>query len=159
MISINLNVLENAPSQFTAFDFDSMAVFDDKLILAGEDGLFEQDNSGRDHNESIISWVKFPNTDLGTPRQKRLRKAYLTYEAYGAGLSCEVYFDETLRYTEPVSPTNGLQETGKINGQRIGIGSTLAFRITNISGSDYRISSLDITPLLLGTKPSGANRG
>lgn len=156
MISIDTNILEAASGQFENFDFDSMIVFDGKLILAGADGLMVQDNSGTDNGAAITAWGKTGNTDFGSIRQKRLRKGYTAYEAYGDGLQMGVYFDETLSYTATLAPTNGVQESAKFNGQRTGKGSTLALRFSNINGADFSISSIEITPIILHAKPQGS---
>lgn len=156
MISLDLNILENASGQFTNYDFASMVVFDGKLVLAGPAGIMEQDNSGTDNGTAITAWYKTGGTDFGSIRQKRLRKAYASYEAYGSGLTVGVYIDETLAYTENLSPTNSVQESAKINGRRSGKGSTIAFKFSNISGADFSVNALEITPIILNTKPSGS---
>ena len=153
MISIDLNILENAPGQLHNFDFDSMVVFNGNLVLAGANGIMQQDNSGSDNGEEIDAWAKTGNTDFQTVRQKRLRKAYVTYEAYGAGAVFGAYFDETLEYSAALAPTNGVQESARVNCRRDGKGSILAFQFSNVGGSDFSISALELTPVLLGPKP------
>jgi len=155
MISLDLNILENAPGQLTNFDFDSMVVFDGKLVLGGAAGLMELDDSGTDNGSAITAWGKTGNTDFGTVRQKRLRKGYVTYEAYGSGLTMGVYIDESLSYTESLSPTGGVQESAQFNGRRSGKGSTLAFKFSNVSGADFSLGVIEITPIILGPKPQG----
>lgn len=156
MISLDLNILENAPGQLANFDFDSMIVFDDKLILAGSNGLMVQDNSGTDNGTAITAWCKTGNTDFQSIRQKRLRKAYVAYEAYGSGITAGFYFDESLSYTENLSPTNGVQESARVNCRRSGKGTTLAILFSNVSGADFSISAIEVTPIILGTKPQGS---
>lgn len=155
MISLDLNILENAPGQLANFDFDSMVVFDGKLILAGADGLMEQDSSGTDNGDAITAWYKTGNSNLGTVRQKRLRKAYASYEAYGSGLTIGVYIDEALSYTESLSPTNGVQESARINCRRSGKGSVMAFLVSNVNGADFSVSEIEVTPIILHAKPQG----
>ena len=155
MISLDLNILENAPGQMTNYDFDSMIVFDGKLILAGASGIHERDSSGTDNGTVISAYGKTGNSDLGSVRQKRLRKAYTTYEAYASGVTLGFYFDEALAYTKTLSPTNGVQESARVNCQRNGKGSTLAIKFTNVAGADFSISAFELTPIFLGAKPQG----
>lgn len=156
MISVNIEILEEAPSQFVNHDYDSMVVFDGKLHMANSSGVDVLDESGTDNGDEIEAYAKFPNNDLGTGRQKRLRKGYLTYEAYGSGLEVGVFFDEALSYTEDLRPTNGVQETGVFFGQRIGKGSTIGLKFSNVDGADFSFSALEITPVILHTKPRGS---
>ena len=153
MISLDLNILENAAGQLTNFDFDSMVVFDNKLVLAGADGIMERDNSGTDNGSAISAWGKTGNTNFGTVRQKRIRKAYVAYEAYGDGLTLGTIFDEVLAYTENLSPTNEVEESAKINGRRSGRGSVISFKFSNVNGADFSITSFSITPIILTAKP------
>ena len=156
MISIDTNILEAATGQLENYDFDSMVVFDGKLILAGADGLMERDNSGSDNGTEIDAWYKTGSSNFGTIRQKRLKKAYASYEAYGDGLTVGVYIDETLAYTESLSPTNGVQESARINGRRSGKGSVMAFLVSNVNGSDFSVNEIEITPTILASKPQGS---
>ena len=115
MITLNLEILENAPTQFTNHDYDSMMVFDGKLCMGGEGGIDVLDESGSDNGTAISAWAKLANTDFGTARKKRLRKVYVTYEAYTTGMSVDAFFDELLAYTKSLVPTNGVQETARVD--------------------------------------------
>ena len=136
-IGICLNTENFAPSQYSNFNFNSMCVFNDKVICAGDSGIFEHSGTS-DNTVAITSYFQLPSSSFDTSQQKKFRKLYMS--GYFSGeMAVAVVTDEdeiTAISTGSVSADNATLEVPlnfTDNGEFMGI------EISNVGGADFSI--------------------
>jgi len=70
-----LNTNAFHPSVYSGFDFNSYAVYNNQAFGCKEDGIYRLDGA-TDNGTTINAGIVLPETDFGTLREKRFRKAY-----------------------------------------------------------------------------------
>ena len=150
-ICMELSLL--APTQYANYSFDAMCKFGEIYLGCNDAGIFSLDGQ-TDNNIHIAAFFELLLTDFGVPNQKRIRKAYLGYEASGS-LVLEVKDDEdnVRRYTVGAALDDQRQHGAKIAIGRDGKGRYWSFGIENVEGCDFSIDSLDALVTVLATKP------
>ena len=145
------------PSQYSNYNFNSMCKFGDKYLGANENGIFELNSGELDVAALIESIIELLTTDLGVSNQKRIRSVYVGYEADG-DLLLVVYDDDSNQREFILDPnhTDNEQSSAKVPVGRDGKGRYWTFRIENIAGADFSIDNIELVPILLNCKPSGA---
>jgi len=141
-----------APTQYANYNFDSMCKFGDIYLGCNELGIFTLDGE-TDSNVHIDAFFELLLTDFGIPNQKRIRKAYLGYEASGS-LVLEVKDDDNniRRYTVESALGNQRQHGVRVPVGRDGKGRHWAFRVENVAGCDFSVDSIDVLVAVLGKK-------
>ena len=139
-IGICLNTENFAPSQYSNFNFNSMCVFNDKVLCAGESGIFE--HSGTSDNSTVItSYFQLPSSNFDTSQQKKFRKLYLSGYISGE-MAVTVITDEdtaSVVYTGSMTADNVTYEVPlnyTDNGEFVGV------KIANVNGADFSIDSI-----------------
>jgi len=158
-MAVELSIL--AITQYMHFNFDSLVRFGDAYLGCNELGIFALGGNS-DNNIDIDSFFELLTTDFGIPNQKRIRKAYLGYEANGS-LVLEVKDDEnnSRRFTVESILEDQRQYSAKVPIGRNGKGRYWTFKIENVSGCDFSVDSIDALITVLAKKPgkTGLNTG
>lgn len=141
-----------APTQYVNYNFDSMCKLGDVYLGCNELGIFSLQGD-TDSDVHIDAFFELLTTDLGIPNQKRIRKAYLGYEASGS-LVLEVKDDEdnVRRFTIEASLNDQRQHGVRVPVGRDGKGRYWTFRLENVGGCDFSVDSLDALIMVLGKK-------
>ena len=142
-----------AVTQYDQYNFNSMCKLGDVYLGCNDTAIYEltgDDDAGTD----IDAFFELPPTDFGLPNQKRLRKAYIGYEADGQ-LRLTVEDDEgnTREYPINVQLKTLRQHGGIVPIGRDGKGRYWGFKIENVNGSDFSVDSIDVSITLLAKKP------
>lgn len=143
MATVRTNLKNNAPTQYSNFDFTSMCLFNGVPIGAGPNGLFRlccgDDDNGTDIDAYFIPVV----TDFGVLERKTMRYAYLSGHCDGS---------VTVRAEGNGAGVSGPHEcaflgTEERQQQRVQLGrglkaSFFEVKIANASGSRFKIDSV-----------------
>lgn len=140
-VGICLNLKNIAASQYMNYNFNSLAVFNGKLIGANESGIFEL--SGNTNNGvEIESFFRLGYSDFNTPRQKTIRKFYITGYVDG-NISLTTYLDGEVK-TEYIRLYKGINtEIMSIDINSNDRGRYISILIKNLDGSDFSIDAID----------------
>ncbi len=141
-----------APTQYANYNFDGMCKFGDSYLGCNELGIFTLDGD-TDDNIHIAAFFELLLTDLGIPNQKRIRKAYLGYEASGS-LVLEVKDDDNnvRRFTVFAALDDQRQHGVRVPIGRDGKGRYWSFRVENVGGCDFSVDSMDVLVTVLAKK-------
>ena len=141
-----------APTQYSNYNFDAMCKFGDVYLGCNEFGIFSLDGE-TDDNIHIAAFFELLLTDFGIPNQKRIRKAYLGYEASGS-LVLEVEDDDNnvRRFTVGAALADHRQHGTRVPVGRDGKGRYWAFRLENVDGCDFSVDSMDVLVTVLAKK-------
>lgn len=142
-----------AVTQYAKYNFNSMCKLGDVYLGSDDDAIYELSGSD-DAGTDIDAFFELPGTDFGLPNQKRIRKAYIGYEADGQ-LMLEVKDDDdnVRRYPVNVPLKDLRQHSTAVPIGRDGKGRYWGFKIENVNGSDFSVDSIDISIVLLAKKP------
>ena len=151
---LDMNLSNQAVTQYSNFDFDAVCVDDQNNVLAGNgNGLFYLEREDSDEAQ-IDAFFLLPLTDFGNENQKRIRSFLIGGETDGE-LLVSIATDEDLeRFFDVVFDKDSLAQSGaKGFGVRSQKGRYWQFKIQNVDGSDFSIDELSVTPVILHTKP------
>lgn len=141
--SVNTENLE--VTEYSNYDFLSMAMFNGKPVGVGAAGIYEL-SGGDDAGTNIDASALFGFDDLGTANMKRMFNAYLGYKSDGA-VEVQISIDG-----EPAVRTytvNKISGTTGIKRGRATIAKGLRSRywqvgVKNVAGSDLELDTLDL---------------
>lgn len=149
-LTLHLNTL--APMQYDGYDFASLAAVDGVPMGGGEDGLFELHTGDADvidpadaenGTRPIAAFFELLRSDLGDPRNKRVRHLLVAGETDGA-IVATVTFDEQRSFSETLRPatTDQYQDGLQGPGSRRVKGRHIAIRIDNVAGCDFSVDAI-----------------
>lgn len=148
MIVLDTNLAaRSATTQYTNFNFDSMARFGNKYLAANESGLYEVAKSyDTDADTSIEAYFEIATINFSITSQKRLRAVYVTFEsASDLTLKINTELSPVESYTIPASGAG--QKTRKININRSLKGVHWTFQIY-ASNVDFSIDHISVLPII-----------
>ena len=149
-LGLTINLRRNALSQYQGYNFNSMCEWNGLYLGANEDGIFTLEDSETDNGTEILSIVETVTTNFDTDHAKRMRKAYIGYEASG-NLILKIVVDDEHEHTYFLKPVKKqqLQHKTKVPLGRDLKGDYFMYRIENKNGCDFSIDSLDMVPVTL----------
>lgn len=155
MIVFDTNVAaQNATTQYLSFNFNSMVKFGQQFLCAGDDGLFQLEGTSKifpsDESAYLTTECYFePVTmDFGISNQKRLRAAYIGYEANDdLTLKISTELSSVQSFTLPATTTG--QHARKVAISRNLKGRYWTFQIYG-SGVVFAIDSIEVLPIVRG---------
>jgi len=155
VIATNLKNL--ASTQYTNYNFNSFSEINGVKIGLNETGVFELDKVSDDDGTDIAAFAELARSDWGSPSMKRIRKAYIGYEAEDR-LKLTFKADEGREEVYYLEPTLSLEKQGSsvMNGRRTQKGRYWEVKIENTKGCDFSLDAIDITPIVLTNKPGGS---
>lgn len=158
MMVLSTNLKNKATTQFTNFDFDSVVNFKDKILLAGDSGLFQYTGE-TDNGTDVIGYFEPITTDFGISQDKRIRFVYLSFEA-ASDLILTVSTNRGHSEAYTVSVTSG-QQSARVAISRALYGRYFTFQIKNSPddsstgfSNDFSIDRMSVLPII---KSYGAN--
>jgi hypothetical protein len=144
MIILDTNLTNKATSQYV-LDINSLVKFNGKFFCASDSGLFKFSGT-TDNGTAINSYFELKTMDFDIPNEKRLRFAYIGYEASSAiTLTITTELDITDSYTLPAS-TN-LQSGYRVTISRKLYGRYFTFKFT---GAGFAIDHVSVLPIIRG---------
>jgi len=148
VIGICLNTEINAISQYADFSFDSMCVFNGEIIGAGSSGIYTHDGDN-DGTNSILAFFELFATNLGTTKQKRIKRIFIDGTFMGFLQSTSIFDTaDGTTYTSICSPTLVSSQL-KVPMNYTDNGEYISLRICNIDGSDFSVDNIDADISLL----------
>jgi len=154
MQTVRTNLSNNASSQYTNFDFNSMCRFNGVILAAGAGGLFKACCGSDDNGTDIDAYFTPVKTNFGSLNKKRERHVYLAGECDGE-MQVDLICDDKAAigpYEVAFQPTEGQQR------RRVKVGASdfayASHKVGNVDGSNF---SIDIIEAYLDVKPYGGN--
>jgi len=151
MLSITTELSKFAPTQTTLMGFNSYCKVGYRYLAADSDGLYAIYEGEDANGTNIDSYFKLVRTDFGIANHKRLRAAYIGYEASG-NLKLTITVDEKFKREFTLAP----QQSGQLqHGIRVPLtrdlrGRYFEFKFENVSGCDFSIDSVKLIATVLG---------
>jgi len=140
-----------AITQYSNFNFESLAVFNGVLIGATIDGLYSLLDADDDDGTDIDAIFETITTDFGVPSKKKLRRAYIAGEASG-NITFKFKTDDGdyEEYTLTPAQLSQLQHRCRLNLKHIQKGNYWMLRVENADGCDFSIDSVDLLTIIMG---------
>ena len=161
-LTLAMNLKNLAPSQYRAFDMDSMAAWGGRHVASNSDGFFllggDSDGvDGEDNPVPIDAFFETIQTDFGSDRQKRVAMLLAGYEASG-NLAVTVSYDNQAVNADPLAPRKSAQTPHAVRTPvpRRGVGCYVSVRIANVDGADFAINRIQAEVIFEGRRPSGS---
>ena len=151
-LTLSLNLVNMAVTQFCNYDFNSFCKIGDKYFGANDSGIFELTGND-DAGSNIGAFFELVLSDFGISNMKRIRSLYVGGESDGS-LTVTLKDDENNSRTYNLNLTSGnKQSSGKVPVGRDGRGRYWQVRIDNVSGAYFAIDSIKALAVILGRKP------
>jgi hypothetical protein len=155
MITFDTNVAaQNATTQYLNFDYNSLTKVGKQFFCASENGLYRIAGSSEifpaddDTTEIVESYFELATMDFGLSNQKRLRAAYIGYEADGdLTLKISTELVSAVSYTLPA--TTAGQHARRVSLSRTLKGRYWTFQIYG-NGVNYAIDMIQVLPIIRG---------
>jgi hypothetical protein len=154
VLAMNLEIY--ATTQYVGYPFNSFCEFDGVPIGAGDGGIFQLDTGDLDHSSDIDAFVEFPKLDFGSPMSKHARRVTINGLAMG-----------DLQFT--CSADDGPEFVKNIRVKALGRhsfmaeylrsdcrGTYLQFKLSNVNGAYFSISSIDLDLIIPGMRETPA---
>jgi hypothetical protein len=129
-----LNTNQFHPSVYSGFDFNSYAVYNNQAFGCREDGIYRLDGT-TDNGTTINAGIVLPETDFGTLREKRFRKAYFGISGTSPSIRMET---DTANVTYTIS-------SSKANIQRNQKGKDWTLKVSGYDDMDF----IELVPIIL----------
>ena len=150
MIVLDTNLVAGAATtQYSNFDFESMAAFNNEILAANENGLYlVSKDIATDDTASIVAYFEIATINFSLSSQKRLRAAYVTFEAANdLRLTVSTELSSAENYVIPA--TGAGQKTRKVNINRSLHGVHWTFQIYS-DGVDFSLDNIKVLPIVRG---------
>jgi len=155
MIVFDTNIVaNNATTQYSNFDFNSIVKFDNQFLCADNAGLFKISGTTKISQADDLTYIstdcyfELATMDFDISSQKRLRAVYIGYEADGdLTLKISTELSSIESYTLPAT-TSG-QHARKVSINRSLKGRYWTFQIYG-SGVTFAIDHIKILPIVRG---------
>jgi hypothetical protein len=142
-LGVALNTVLMAPTQYAGVNFDSMCVFEGKILGAGVSGICEM-TGNTDLGVAITSFFQLPSTDLGASKAKKLRSMILSgYHNGNVKLTIVKDNDESTEYTINLNGAADHRNI-KVDLNSNDLGRYIGLVVENIAGSDFSIDAIDL---------------
>lgn len=155
MIVFDTNIAaSNATTQYLNFNFNSMVKFGKQFLCAGDDGLFQLEGTTKifpsDESTCLTTECYFePVTmDFGISNQKKLRTAYIGYEADG-DLTLKISTELSAVQSYILPATTPGQHARKVSINHSLRGRYWTFQIYG-SGVTFAVDSIEVLPIIRG---------
>ena len=140
-VGVLLNLENLAGAQIRGYNFNSMCVFNGKLLGAGADGISEI-GGVIDNSTAISAFFEIPQTDLGISENKRVREVVVDGYTKGS-FTMTTVIDETEKTVYTVNGTGAYANSSmRIEMNSNDSGRLVGFKFANTSGSDFSIRSI-----------------
>lgn len=154
MTTLAMNLYNQAVTQYTKFDYNSLAVFNNTPIGLSNSGIQKLEQDSHD-GDTINAYFVTPYTDLGDTRQKRIRTMLIggqTDDTIQITVECDE--NDSNSYTVEFSQDSFKLSGSKQSGKRSQKGCFFQFKIANF-GNNFSINSFEVDYIALASKPDG----
>lgn len=153
MQTVRTNLSNNASTQYTNHDFNSMILFNGLLLGAGSMGLRKLCCGTTDSGSAINSYFVVPKNMFGMRGRKRCQQAYVEGECDGA-LQISLTGDDKTTIG-PFSTTFAADEGAQRRRVTFGRGlkwSYGSYKVESVAGASFSIDNITV---FLGEIPGG----
>jgi len=144
MIVLDTNLDNKATSQYI-LDINSLVKFNGSFYCASDSGLFQFSGTD-DAGTAINSYFELPMMDFGLPNEKRLRFAYIGYEATAA-IAMTISTEHSISDTYTLPATTDLQSGYRVTISRKLYGRYFTFKF---AGAGFAIDHVAVLPIVRG---------
>ena len=141
-LTLHCNLHSVAYTQFFTSGANSFAVFNNELLFANGDGIFKFQKE-RTLDEAIAAEFTTPNSDFGYVGKKGLRSILLNGLITGQ-LRIDVYADDVQTNTYTTVVCENAKSVKVALSAISDAGDYFKFRISNVAGGYFSISSIDV---------------
>lgn len=151
-VGLAMNAATRAFTEYSAFDYNSLARFNGKLYGAGPWGLYRLEGA-TDAGQAIAAYARTSMQRIAGGKNARISDAYVGFRANGE-LQLKVIVNNSagqkVGYVyDLVRAPLGAAQPGRFKLGR-GLKSVyMAFELGNVAGADFAIDVLEIRPLIL----------
>ena len=151
-LTVVVNLLNKAPSQYFGVSFNSVVEFNGKLVYFGDSGVFEE-GGDTDDGTAISAWFNTPLHDFGRREQKSIEAFGLGYESSG-DLSLTLYGAENDTHArtftlEPIRSGQMQQDHMQtLKKYKYGKSRYWMVQVKNVEGSDFSVDSVGLAPVV-----------
>lgn len=141
-------------SLYDHYNFNSMCKVGDHYLGAQDDGLYLLDGA-TDDGDPIQASLRTMMIDFGSPRQKRVRSAYLGYTANGKLLLRVRSVDNGTLKEQWYEAQELAAQAPRENMIRIGRGLRSRywqFELVNVDGADFEVDKMELHPVYLNRR-------
>ena len=152
---LRVNQRNQAVTQYTGYEFNSMAVWGDRPIAIDENGIYELFTGDTDNGREIDARVDFPQLQLGTLKLKRIRAVVVGARVDGT-IRVAVEDDDKAkrRYYTPSFLPGNQQLLRTTCGRNFHKGCYYTIGVENVQGSDFHLDLVQAEPIYLARKPA-----
>ena len=146
MQTVRTNLNNNASSQYTNSDFNSMCRFNGKILGANSTGLFSIGEGSDDNGTDIDAYFTLLKSSFDTEDEKRLRFIHCNYSSNGNIAASVELDDDIVSANIPfITNTNKGYQNNRITMPRnLSWFSNCALTIKTVNGSSMSIKNIDV---------------
>lgn len=144
-VAIGVNIKNVAVTQYTEYDFNSMAVFSGVPLAANSSGIYRLDSGDTFNGVDVEAYFILPYTDFGTSFLKKIRRVNVGYEANG-DLRLTMLYDEGAANLSTTMTLSGLgmrKHEGVVYFRRDMLGTYLTLKVENLEGCDFSVDTIE----------------
>lgn len=143
-----VNIDSNSTFRYDNYNFNSYTYFNNNYYALKNDGLYLLNNSNKDNNENIKSYLKTKYYDFNTIQSKQLDYCFLIIKNNGQ-VNLKVIDERNKQYLYKINSINTDEKT------RIKFGNNLrsnSFSFELTSEEDFTLDNCTFIPLILNKK-------
>lgn len=151
-LGLCMNPRTRGITEYTNYDFNSLANFNGRLYGAADGGLYRLDEGADDDGTAIDAVLRTALLRIGNGKQARVDSAYLGYKSDGTVQLKVIVSDNGTRKGYFYTLTSQTATTHRNGRIKIGRGLKSAywsFELSNVAGADFDLDVLEIHPLVL----------
>jgi len=144
-------MVNNAATQYSGLHFTDLAVINGEIIGSSTSGMFKL-SGDTDAGKDISADFKLFSTNLGIPNEKRIRNFTIYGQTAGNLIIYPVADDDEGEVHEIEALPSNFSRKHVVFVNRDNQGAALSIRICNKNSAYFLIDSIDILPVILGTR-------
>jgi hypothetical protein len=146
MQTVRTNIKNNASTQYTNFEYNSVCVFNGKVLGAGSSGLFDTCNGNTDSGILINAYFVTSNTNFKDNGLKRLWFFILGLWSSGPVAITPFYNGvEANPITVVPKIMNSFHQIKKMFRDKLTKCTYSKFKFSNVAGSDFTVDSINVS--------------
>lgn len=158
MLMLSLHRKALAPTQLQGLSFNSMVVFNGRVLAASASGVHAMGECDVDADEDgvvdvgVDAFFETPLSDWNSSAKKRIRRVYLSGEFAGTSMVVKTKNKEGNERTYSAASSGTTEDSLYADVGRDGKGRHWAFRIENVAGEDFSIDTISVIPVVLNRR-------
>jgi len=151
MQTIRTNLTNNASTQYTNYDFQSMIVFNGIILGAGTAGLRKLCCGNDDEGTDIAAYFKTGLSTLNWIGKKKNRFIYLGVETEGTIIITPI-IDGTNGTPVTFTPNSNGKQFMKMSVPNNNMGYYWAYKVENVDGCWFSVDEVTVLPTYLSKR-------